>query len=202
MVLYWCMLLAADTISMYLFSLYKCKNVFFLCTAEGKCKGPFPSIFPDWCPDCPWKCLCDNAYGWKAAQFVVLSLLLQWASHLDIPRCSEYNTDRFSQRYKTMLLLSKTFVPLWTQYHSLQTVASKGCCWCKVIFINFPSSLQICPPLSWACSLREMKTSTIWHSASASMALSGWMARGQAGSSMLWAKDTSMQDTAAGYHTW
>jgi len=42
MVLYCYMPLLAGKISLYIFSLYKCKNVLFLCTAEEKDKGTFP----------------------------------------------------------------------------------------------------------------------------------------------------------------
>lgn len=47
----------------------------------------------------------------RCLNFVVLSLLLQCASHLDSPRCQDQNAHRFRQMYKTALLLSKTFCP-------------------------------------------------------------------------------------------
>lgn len=108
-------------------------------------------------------------------QFVVLSLLFQCASNLYSPRCQEQNA--FGQMYKIAFLLSKTFlsIQLQTQYHNLKTLDSKGCCWSKLISINFSSSLQIYLPLSWAYSLRKMKTSIIWPSAPASVAVSLWI---------------------------
>lgn len=48
----------------------------------------------------PWNFSYDNAYIWKAAHCVALSLLLQSASWLDNLRCQEQDTLRCGQMYK------------------------------------------------------------------------------------------------------
>lgn len=150
----------------------------------------------DWCPT-NLKIPRGNSYSCKVIHFVVLSLLLQCAYHLDSPRCQEQNAYRFRQMYKIALLWERLLsIYLQTQYHNLKTPDSKRCCWSKLISINFLSSLPMCLPLLWAYSLRRNENIYYLTFCSCQRGCESVDCLGRAGSSVLQAKDTSMQDPA------